>query len=207
MSRPLFDERSGRASASRPARKIGSGLRARAGRWAGAGIAARWKTLAGVIAISITILVLAAAALASWAPGAITTLLSPRGSSAPHWQTRLGPPTWSGLIGLYPGASDDTEYIPFSVTNTGGAQKALTTIVASIAKEPNGDAKAADGADIPGCQASWFTVSSATHGRILPADIEPGHSYTARIALTMQDSGTNQDACQDTSPAITLSAK
>jgi hypothetical protein len=189
-------------------RKLAGGVFPRAERGVGAGIATRWNGLAGVIAVLVTVLILSAAALASLAPGVITALLSSRrGSAAAAWETRLGRATLSDLTGLYPGAANDIEYIPFSVTNVGGAEKPLSAIVASIAREPNGDAKTADGADIRGCQASWFTVSAATWGRVLPADIGPGRSYTGRIAVTMRDSSTNQDACRDTSPAVTISAR
>jgi hypothetical protein len=195
------------APASHSAHKIRDGVLAQPDRHADAGPGARWKPLAAVIAISVAVLVLAGTALTSWALGAATAFLSPGRGSAPQWETRLGPATWSGPVGLYPGASNDAEYIPVSVTNTAGTGQRLTSITASIAKAPNGDAETADGADIPGCQASWFNISTPARGRVLPARIEPHHSYTGRIVLTMQDSGTNQDACRGTYPAITLSAR
>lgn len=83
----------------------------------------------------------------------------------------------------------------------------LRSIAASIRAEPNGDAETVAGADIPGCLASWFVVSIESRGGSPPAELRPGGSYTSKLAVTMKDSGTDQDACRTASPAVTVTAR
>ncbi len=128
------------------------------------------------------------------------------GASTP-WGVATGTPTWSGTFtALYPGASNNTEFIPFTVTNNGHGQQSVTAIAVSLPHQANGDAQTAAGADIPGCLASWFTASVNAGNAALPSNIAPGGTYTGKVDLTMQDSGTNQDACQNAAPAVTITA-
>ena len=128
------------------------------------------------------------------------------GASSP-WGVATGTPTWSGsLTALYPGASNNTELIPFTVTNNGHGQQSVTGIAIALPHQANGDAQTAAGADIAGCLASWFTASADASNPALPSNIAPGGTYTGKIDLTMQDSGTNQNACQNAAPAVTVTA-
>lgn len=123
------------------------------------------------------------------------------------WGVASGSPTWSGsLTGLYPGATGDTEYLNFTVTNNGHGHQAVTSITAALPAESNGDAETAAGADITGCQASWFTATADSSNPALPDNLAPGGTYTGKIDLTMQDTGTNQNPCQSVSPAVTITA-
>lgn len=125
----------------------------------------------------------------------------------PQWRTSLGSVTWSGrLAALYPGARRDTELFTFTITNVGQAKRRLTRVTASIPAASDGDAETARGADIPGCRAAWFTVSTDRGNSPLPARIAPGASYGGRVDLAMRDSRTNQDACRGASPAVTIAA-
>ena len=128
------------------------------------------------------------------------------GSSSPLGVT-TGTPTWSGsLTALYPGATNNTQFLPFTVTNNGNGHQSVTTIAASLPAQANGDAQTAAGADIPGCLASWFTATLDTANPALPSNLAPGGTYTGKIDLTMQDSGTNQNACQNAAPAVKITA-
>ena len=91
------------------------------------------------------------------------------------------------------------------MTNNGKGHQAVTSITASLPAETNGDAETAAGADIAGCQASWFTATVDTGNPALPANLAPAGTYAGKIDLTMQDSGTNQNACQGAAPAVTAS--
>jgi hypothetical protein len=128
------------------------------------------------------------------------------GASSP-WVVTSGASTWSGsLTALYPGATNNTEFIPFKVTNNGNGQQAVTNITAVVAKDGNGYAETALGASITGCQANWFTATLDPGNPALPSNLAPGDTYTGKIDLTMQDSGTNQNLCQNAAPAVTITA-
>jgi hypothetical protein len=123
------------------------------------------------------------------------------------WGISTGTPTWSGsLTALYPGASGDTEYVPFTVTNNGKGHQAVTSITATVVADSSGNAETAAGASITGCLASWFTASVDSSDASLPADLAPAGTYTGKVDLTMQDTATNQNACQSASPAVTITA-
>ncbi|HYB26949.1 MAG TPA: hypothetical protein VEF89_10075 [Solirubrobacteraceae bacterium] len=127
--------------------------------------------------------------------------------SSSTWAVTTGTPTWSGsLAALYPGATSDTEYLNFTVTNNGHGHQAVTSITASLPAESNGDAETSSGTDITGCQASWFTATVDSSNASLPANLAPSGTYTGKIDLTMQDSGTNQNACEGAAPAVTITA-
>jgi hypothetical protein len=128
------------------------------------------------------------------------------GASTP-WGVATGTPTWSGsLTALYPGASNDTQFIPFTVTNNGHGQQSVSTIAVAVPKDASGNAETASGASITGCLASWFTASVDAGNPALPSNLAAGGTYTGKIDLTMQDSGTNQNACQNAAPAVTITA-
>ena len=154
-----------------------------------------WKTLAALTAAAAALLALSTSALAS------------SGDAGPAWHITLGPAAWSGsLRALYPGAAGDTERLPFTVANNGSDVQSLRSVSVSVAAAANGDAETAGGADIAGCRASWFAVSVDPSGGALPASVAPGRSYLGTIDLTMRDSGTDQDACRNAAPAVTVTA-
>jgi hypothetical protein len=127
--------------------------------------------------------------------------------SSTQWGVGMNTPTWSGsLTALYPGASNDTEYLPFTVTNNGKGNQGITNIAVSMPTESNGDAETAGGADISGCQASWFTAAVDPSDPALPSDVAAGGTYTGKVDLTMQDKNVNQNACQGAAPAVTVTA-
>lgn len=160
------------------------------------------RKLAALAGAAVSVLALSATALAAFAGQSN----SAPASIGPGWATSLGSPTWSrGMTALYPAAANDTEYLPFTVTNNGQANRSLRSITVAIPREPTGDAESASGADIRGCLASWFTVSVAGD-RDVPAEVAPAGSYTGNIRVAMQDSGTDQDPCQNASPAVIVTA-
>lgn len=120
-----------------------------------------------------------------------------------------GTPTWSGsLTALYPGAADNTQFLPFTVTNNGHGQQAVTNVTASVLKDSStpANAETASGTPIPGCLASWFTATVDGNNPTLPANLAAGGTYIGKVDLTMQDSGSYQNACQNAAPAVTVTA-
>jgi hypothetical protein len=119
-----------------------------------------------------------------------------------------GTPTWSGsLTALYPGATNDTEYIPFTVKNNGNGNQAVSNITLAVPAEANGDAETAAGGDIPGCPASSFMATLDAGNPSLPSDVAPGSTYNGKIDLIMKDlPTTDQTPCKNTAPAVTITA-
>ncbi|HUA47750.1 MAG TPA: hypothetical protein VMA77_21105 [Solirubrobacteraceae bacterium] len=118
-----------------------------------------------------------------------------------------GTASWSGtLSALYPGASNDTEYLPFTVTNNGSGHQAVSAITATVLADANGYAETSTGGSIAGCLASWFTATVDSSDTSLPADLAAGATYTGKIDLTMQDVNTSQNSCKSAAPAVTISA-
>ncbi len=156
-----------------------------------------WKALAFLAAVAGTALVLSTSAFA----------LGGGAAPAPaQWKTNLSGAAWSGRVSaLYPGAANDIELRSITVTNGTHAKQRLSAVTASI-RTTGGEVQNAAGAEIRGCRASWFGVSVEHASRSLPAVVPPGDSYRAKIALTMRDSTTNQNACRGAAPAFTVIA-
>jgi hypothetical protein len=101
---------------------------------------------------------------------------------------------------LYPGAG--SQALPYTVTNpAGGGSQNLTTTTAKVASSGGNVTQA--GTPFAGCLAAWFTATNAAPPSV---NLVPGASATGSVAVTMQDSGTNQDPCQGVAPDITVSA-
>jgi len=108
---------------------------------------------------------------------------------------------------LLPGS--DPETFDVSVTNTSGEAAYVGPVSISIPTESNGDAESG-GADLSGCQASWFTIDGTMNfngvvgaGATVTAssldDVLPTISMPSNLT-------TDQDACQGSSIDIAFSA-
>jgi hypothetical protein len=115
---------------------------------------------------------------------------------ASPWSVTVASPSGGPL---YPGSG--TESLAYTVTNTGQGRQQLSSTSASVAS--SGGNVTHGGTPVPGCLASWFTAVN-TPPTPLPNDLAGGGSTTGSIAVTMQDSGTNQDACKSVSPDISV---
>jgi hypothetical protein len=162
----------------------------------------RLAAVASVAALAIT-----GAAVAYFTGGSGSVTGSGTVGASTVWGVATGASTWSGtLTALYPGATNNTELIPFTVTNNGHGHQSVTSITVTLPAQSNGDAQTAAGADIPGCLASWFTATVDSGNPALPSNLAPAGTYIGKIDLTMQDSGTNQNPCQNAAPAVTITA-
>jgi hypothetical protein len=104
---------------------------------------------------------------------------------------------------LFPGSgSQNTAY---HVKNTSTGFQNLSSITAALTADGAGDVfNTTTSATAVGCKAAWFTVTN--HPGTLPDDLAGGATHDGSADITMQDSGTNQDACQGVTPQITISA-
>ncbi|HTX10719.1 MAG TPA: hypothetical protein VME22_18990 [Solirubrobacteraceae bacterium] len=160
-----------------------------------------------VVLAALAVLGIAGGAYAYFTGGSSSVNASGTVGSPSTWAVTTGTPTWSGtLTSLYPGATNDTELLPFTVTNNSSGHQAVMTIAATVMKATNGDAETASGTDITNCLASWFTATVDSGDASLPADLAAGGTYTGKIDLTMQDVNTSQNACQGAAPGVTITA-
>ena len=98
----------------------------------------------------------------------------------------------SPVVGnLYPGGVD----VPVTVTlhNTGAGDEFVDTISGVVE-------------DQAGCDGAWFTVDDVVYGDFLTRDTTVGDTDTAATNVRMNESGTNQDACQGLTLDITWSS-
>lgn len=103
---------------------------------------------------------------------------------------------------LYPGAG--SEVLTYTVTNPSAGHQNLASTAAVVASDINGDIL--QGATpVAGCKASWFTATAASTNP-LPQNLAGGGTSSGTVTVTMQDSGTNQDPCQNKTPKITVNA-
>jgi hypothetical protein len=161
----------------------------------------RLAALGFVAALAIT-----GAAFAYFTGGTGSVTGSGTVGTSSAWGVTTATPTWTGsLTALYPGATNNTELIPFTVTNNGNGKQQLASITPSIPKT-NNDAQTTAGVEIVGCTANSFTATLDAGNPAVPATLAPGATYTGKIDLTMQDTGANQDACQGKAPAVTITA-
>jgi hypothetical protein len=103
---------------------------------------------------------------------------------------------------LYPGSG--TETLSYTVHNGSSGNQNLSSTSAAVAADSSGNITD-HGTSVAGCQAAWFTATN--HAPTLPQNLAGGADSSAgSVDVTMQDSGTNQDACQGAHPDITVSA-
>jgi hypothetical protein len=111
------------------------------------------------------------------------------GSAVNTWGVAVSTDTSNSL---YPGSGSET--LTYTITNTGAGHQELNSVTVTV---PNSGS----------CLGSWFTATDngSTNGVTLgaaSADLANGGFDTGTITVTMQDSGSPQDACQGISPTV-----
>jgi camelysin-like metallo-endopeptidase len=104
----------------------------------------------------------------------------------------IDPVTITGT--LYPGDTTGAS-VSFTVNNPGSSSVKVDKVVADTSAGTNGIS------GLPsGCSASDFHFADVTVGQ----EIAAGGTYLGSGTLTMDDSGSNQDACQGATPTLNL---
>jgi hypothetical protein len=156
------------------------------------------KRVIGALSL-IAVLALAGGAFAYFTSTGTGTGNATVGSSSTYTVT-VGAPTGGTL---YPGSGTDT--VSIDVHNNSSGNQQVSNVAASLTANGSGDVYNANtSAYATGCKASWFTVTPSETG--LPADLNGGGDYTTSATISMQDSNTNQNACQGVAPQVTVSA-
>jgi hypothetical protein len=102
---------------------------------------------------------------------------------------------------LYPGSGTDT--LSYTVHNPGAGAENLSATTAVVAS--SGGNITQSGTPVVGCLSAWFTATNTAP--TLPQDLAGGGTSTAgSVAVTMSDSGTSQNPCENATPDITVSA-
>ena len=162
----------------------------------------RRKRAAMVVAV-VAVLAIAGAAFAYFTSTGTGTGSAAVGN-ATNWTVTPGAATGT----MYPGGGSAS--IPYTVTNGGAGNQQLSNVSASVDTDPaSGDVMSGNPATpVSGCLASWFTaVANQPTNPTLPADLGPGDSATGgTVTVTMSDSQTNQDACKNVTPNVTIGA-
>lgn len=100
---------------------------------------------------------------------------------------------------LYPGSGSET--LTYTIKNEGsGHQNVTSTSVSVNSDEGNITQK---GNPVVGCLASWFKVADTSPASV---DLAGGAFAEGSVKVTMEDAEVSQDACQGTSPDITVKA-
>jgi hypothetical protein len=95
---------------------------------------------------------------------------------------------------LLPGSGSET--LSYTVTNESSGAQALNAINPTIKADGSGNVLAG-GVAVPGCKAIWFTVvSNADQTPAFGTSLNHLDTTTGTVKVTMQDSGSPQDACQ-----------
>ena len=94
---------------------------------------------------------------------------------------------WGVVVGtaaggpLYPGTGTETQN--YTITNAGSGAQALPAVAATVGNSGS-------------CLGSWFTAVASAPVPATGVSIAPAGTATGTVTITMQDSGTLQDACQ-----------
>jgi hypothetical protein len=154
---------------------------------------------------------------------ALTAVLTLAGGGIAYaWFVSTGTGSGSAIVGSSPShafvISADTpagsvlpgggpQAFDVSVANTTGQDAGVTIVSISFATSGN-DVATDVGADIPGCLASWFSVTpSVTFDAVVPAHSSITASGRALPLpdITMSEAGVSQDACQGASIGVEFS--
>src|SRR3954447_14282035 len=117
--------------------------------------------------------------------------------NASNWTVAIAAPSGGPL---YPGAGSQT--FAYTVTNASSGHQQLQATASSVLADANGDITH-NGTAGAGCKAAWFTAANTAPAA---ANLAGGAATSGSVLLTMQDSNTDQNACQAASPDIQVNA-
>lgn len=113
------------------------------------------------------------------------------------WNVSLSVPTGAPLL---PGVG--TQTLTYTIKNTTNTAQTLHSVTAELGS--SGGNITQGGAPAPGCLSIWFNLVPKTPA--LPQSVAPHSTVTDTVALSMPASSVDQDACQGTTPDISVSA-
>jgi hypothetical protein len=160
------------------------------------------KRRIAVVGTMVAIIVVSASAAFAYFTSTGSGTGSASVGSAGNWTVTVNNDTTGKLL---PGSGN--EKVGYTITNPNKGAQSFTTVTATVTADPatggvldtnNGNAV------VPGCQASWFTADAGATNPIAGTSIAKNGTATGTVTVTMTDSGTNQDACENVDPQITV---
>jgi hypothetical protein len=119
--------------------------------------------------------------------------------SAGNWTVSVSSDTSGKLL---PGSGN--EKIGYTITNPNKGSQAFTTVSATVNADASGNVLGADGNPVAGCLAAWFTADAGNTTPPAGTSVAKNGTATGTVTVAMTDSDTNQDACENVSPQITV---
>lgn len=106
----------------------------------------------------------------------------------------------AAALPLYPGQSAG---VSVTLDNTNGTHGDLhiATVSGSVVANGSGDVPG-----FPGCKASWFTYTGFSPNVTVPQGSSQFYGFLSGGTLTFTESGTDQSACSDATPTLTVNA-
>jgi hypothetical protein len=103
---------------------------------------------------------------------------------------------------LYPGTG--TMVVPFTVTNPGAGNQALTTETFVVASSSGNVTTGVSNTPVVGCLATWYTLTPGTVSPVNDTTIAPAGTATDSVSVIMTNAAVSQNVCQGVTPNITL---
>jgi len=112
------------------------------------------------------------------------------------WNVSVGVPTGAPLL---PGVG--TQTLTYTIKNTTNTAQTLHSVTSALGN--SGGNITQGGVAAPGCLTIWFNLVPKTPA--LPQTVAPHATVTDTVALSMPASSVDQDACQGTTPDVSVS--
>jgi hypothetical protein len=126
--------------------------------------------------------------------GSVTT------GSATNWTVTASAHTGTTL---FPGVG--SEVVPFTITNAGTGDQALTSEVFSVANDGSGNVTTGlSNTPVVGCLATWYSLTPGTVSPANATTIAPAGTATDSVTVILTNASVSQNACQGVTPNITL---
>jgi hypothetical protein len=106
---------------------------------------------------------------------------------------------------LLPGSG--SENVGYTITNPNNGAQSFTTVTATVTADPaTGDVLNTNNNNTPvaNCLAAWFSADAGTTTPGAGTSIAHNGTATGTVTVTMTDEPTNQDACENVDPQITV---
>jgi hypothetical protein len=159
------------------------------------------KRRIAVVGTMVAIIVVSASAAFAYFTSTGSGTGSASVGSAGNWTVTVNNDTTGKLL---PGSGN--EKVGYTITNPNKGAQSFTTVTAAVATDGSGNVLDANnaGAPVVGCQAAWFNADAGVTSPLAGTSIPKNGNATGTVTVTMTDSGTNQDACENVDPQITV---
>jgi hypothetical protein len=158
------------------------------------------KRRIAVVGTMVAIIVVSASAAFAYFTSTGSGTGSASVGSAGNWTVTVKSDATGKLL---PGSG--TENVGYTITNPNKGAQSFTTVTATVNADNNGDVTdTTTGASAAGCKAAWFTADAGVTSPPAGTSIPKNGTATGSVTVTMTDEPTNQDACENVDPQITV---